>query len=197
MRVFVWCLGGGWVWKVDSQIEWDRLVKIEKCSLASRWRREKGYSTFEKSFLKIFADRAVPLWPLTDFCISSSLDFWPPLMHHHIIVITTHTVLLSRSALRLVQSSTEIRFWFEPTYERIPTTTTTMCNGNQTFKLTNVFYGPIPASFSFIFILFTSQINYKLKKRRWSAGDSNPGPKDVRRRWNHGAMAATQRHSFF
>ena len=57
-------------------------------------------------------------------------------------------------------------------------------------------YGPIPASFLFIFILFTSQINYKLKKRRWSAGDSNLGPQDVRRRWNHGAMAATQRHSF-
>ena len=25
-------------------------------------------------------------------------------------------------------------------------------------------YGPIPASFLFIFVLFTSQINYKLKK---------------------------------
>ena len=52
-------------------------------------------------------------------------------------------------------------------------------------------YGPIPASFSFIFVLFTSQINYKLKKRRWSAWDSNPGPQDGRRWRNHGAMAAT------
>ena len=52
-------------------------------------------------------------------------------------------------------------------------------------------YGPISASFSFIFILFTSQINYKLKKRRWSAWDSNPGPQDGRCRRNHGAMAAT------
>ena len=42
--------------------------------------------------------------------------------------------------------------------------------------------GPIPASFSFIFVLFTSQINCKLKKRRCSAWDSNPGPQDGRRR---------------
>ena len=34
-------------------------------------------------------------------------------------------------------------------------------------------YGPIPASFSFIFVLSTSQINYKLKKHRWSACDLN------------------------
>ena len=52
-------------------------------------------------------------------------------------------------------------------------------------------YGPIPASFLFIFVLFTSQINYKLKKRRWSAWDSNLGPQDGRRRLNHGAMVAT------
>ena len=50
---------------------------------------------------------------------------------------------------------------------------------------------PIPASFSFIFVLFTSQINYKLKKHRWSAWESNPGPQDGRHRQNHGAMAAT------
>ena len=30
-----------------------------------------------------------------------------------------------------------------------------------------------------------------LKKRRWSAWKSNPGPQDGRRRRNHGAMAAT------
>ena len=53
-------------------------------------------------------------------------------------------------------------------------------------------YGPIPASFSFSFFLFTSQINYKLKKRRWSSWDSNQGPQDGRRRRNHGAMAATR-----
>ena len=52
-------------------------------------------------------------------------------------------------------------------------------------------YRPVPASFSFIFVLFTPQINYKLKKRSWSAWDSNPGPQDGRRRQNHGAMAAT------
>ena len=31
-----------------------------------------------------------------------------------------------------------------------------------------------------------------LKKRRWTAWESNPGPHDGRRRRNHGAMAATQ-----
>ena len=50
-----------------------------------------------------------------------------------------------------------------------------------------------PGLFSFIFVPFTSQINYKLKKRWWSAWDSNPGPQDGRRRRNHGAMAATHR----
>ena len=52
-------------------------------------------------------------------------------------------------------------------------------------------YGPIPASFSFIFVLFTSHINYKLKKRRCCAWDSNQGQQDGRRRRNHRAMAAT------
>ena len=42
------------------------------------------------------------------------------------------------------------------------------------------------------FVLFTSQINYKLKKCRWSAWDSNPGPQDGRRRQNYRAMVATQ-----
>ena len=51
--------------------------------------------------------------------------------------------------------------------------------------------GPIPASFLFIFVLFLLQFQYKLKKRRWCAWDSNPGPQDGRRRRNHGAMAAT------
>ena len=61
-------------------------------------------------------------------------------------------------------------------------------------EIENLFfkYGPIPASFSFIFVLFTSQINYKMKKHRWSAWDSNQGPQDGRRRRNHGAMALTQ-----
>ena len=58
-------------------------------------------------------------------------------------------------------------------------------------------YGPIPASFSFIFVLFTLQFNYKLKKHRWSAWDLNPGPQDGRRRQNHGAMAATKKTIFF
>ena len=30
-----------------------------------------------------------------------------------------------------------------------------------------------------------------MKKHRWCAWDSNLGPQDGRRRWNHGAMAAT------
>ena len=52
-----------------------------------------------------------------------------------------------------------------------------------------------PGLFLFIFILFLLQFQYKLKKHRWCAWDSNPGLQDGRRRWNHGAMAAT--HSFF
>ena len=51
---------------------------------------------------------------------------------------------------------------------------------------------PIPASFWFIFVLFSLQFQYKLKKHRWCAWDSNPGTQDGRRRRNHGAMAATQ-----
>ena len=37
-------------------------------------------------------------------------------------------------------------------------------------------------------------LNFFLKKRRWRAWDSNPGPgpQDGRRRRNHGAMAATK-----
>ena len=56
---------------------------------------------------------------------------------------------------------------------------------------------PIPASFLFIFVLFLLQFQYKLKKRRWCAWDSNPGPQDGRHRRNHGGMAATQhKHNF-
>ena len=53
----------------------------------------------------------------------------------------------------------------------------------------------------FIFVLFTSQINYKLKKkRRWSAWDLNPGLQDGRRRRNHGAnsmLIVSQRWTIF
>ena len=49
--------------------------------------------------------------------------------------------------------------------------------------------------FLFIFDLFL-QFQYKLKKRRWCAWDSNPGPQDGRRRRNHGAMAATRSFTF-
>ena len=48
--------------------------------------------------------------------------------------------------------------------------------------------GPIPASFCFIFVLFSLQFQHKLKKHRWWAWDLNPGPQDGRRRQNHGAM---------
>ena len=51
-------------------------------------------------------------------------------------------------------------------------------------------YGPIPASFSFIFVLFTKQFNCKLKKHRWCAWDSNTWPQNGRRRRNHRDMAA-------
>ena len=40
-------------------------------------------------------------------------------------------------------------------------------------------YGPIPASFLFIFVAFTSQFNCKLKKRRSCAWDSYPGGRMV------------------
>ena len=58
------------------------------------------------------------------------------------------------------------------------------------FTHLNIFfkYGPIPASFSFIFVLFTPRFNYKLKKRRLCAWDSNPELQDGKRRQNYGAM---------
>ena len=57
--------------------------------------------------------------------------------------------------------------------------------------------GPIPASFLFIFVLFSLQFQkYKLKKHRYCAWDSNPGPQDGRRRRSHGAMAATKKAIF-
>ena len=43
-------------------------------------------------------------------------------------------------------------------------------------------------AFLFIFVLFTSQFNYKLSKCRWCAWDSNQWPKDGRHRQNHGAI---------
>ena len=45
--------------------------------------------------------------------------------------------------------------------------------------------------FLFTFVLFSLQFQYKLKKHRWCAWDSNPWPQDGRRRQNHGAMATT------
>ena len=54
-------------------------------------------------------------------------------------------------------------------------------------------YRPIPASFC-LFSFFSNSNdnlnNTNWKKRRWCAWDSNPGPQDGRRRWNHWAMAA-------
>ena len=51
-------------------------------------------------------------------------------------------------------------------------------------------YGPIPASFSFIFVLFLLHFQkYNWKKRRWCALDSNTGSQNGRHRRNHGAMA--------
>ena len=47
------------------------------------------------------------------------------------------------------------------------------------------------------FCLFSSFSRYNFntnwKKCRWCAWDSNPRPQDGRRRWNHGALAATLR----
>ena len=60
---------------------------------------------------------------------------------------------------------------------------------NSFFKWAN------PGLFLFIFVLFSLQIQYKLKKHRWCAWDSNPGLQDGRRRRNHGAMAATTNNS--
>ena len=58
--------------------------------------------------------------------------------------------------------------------------------------------GPIPASFLFIFVLFTFQFKWQIynlnninwKKHRWCAWDSNPGRQDGRRRRIHWAIAA-------
>ena len=54
-------------------------------------------------------------------------------------------------------------------------------------------YGPIPASFLFIFVFSHYNFNTNWLKHRWCAWDSNLGPQDGRRRRNHGAMAATQK----
>ena len=44
--------------------------------------------------------------------------------------------------------------------------------------------GPIPASFSVYFRLF-NMLQFKLKKRRWCAWESNPGRQDGRRKRIH------------
>ena len=49
--------------------------------------------------------------------------------------------------------------------------------------------GPIPASFSVYFRLF-NMLQFKLKKRRWCAWESNPGRQDGRRERIHWATAA-------
>ena len=50
-------------------------------------------------------------------------------------------------------------------------------------------YWPIPASFSFILVLFSFQHQlYKLKKHRWCPWDSNLGSQYGRRRRNQGAI---------
>ena len=42
-------------------------------------------------------------------------------------------------------------------------------------------YGPNPASFSLFFVLFTKEhkFDYKWKKHKWCAWDSNPGRQDI------------------
>ena len=60
--------------------------------------------------------------------------------------------------------------------------------------INNVFFfknGPIPASFSVYFRLF-NMLQFKLKKRRWCAWESNPGRQDGRRERIHWATAAPQ-----
>ena len=64
--------------------------------------------------------------------------------------------------------------------------------------------GPIPASFCFIFVLFSFQFkwqtyhlnNINWKKHRWCAWDSNPGRQYGRRRRIHWAMAAPHLDSY-
>ena len=53
-------------------------------------------------------------------------------------------------------------------------------------------YGPIPSSFWFIPLLFTSQFNLKLKNRRCCVWNLNPRPQVDRRRRIHCAMAPAQ-----
>ena len=55
-----------------------------------------------------------------------------------------------------------------------------------------VFFGPIPASFLFIFVLFSLHFQNKLKKAQMVCLDQNPGLQDGRHRRNHRAIAATQ-----
>ena len=50
--------------------------------------------------------------------------------------------------------------------------------------------GPIPASFCLFSFFSCYNFNTNWKKSRWCAWDTNPGPQDDRRRWNHGAVAA-------
>ena len=58
-------------------------------------------------------------------------------------------------------------------------------------QLLHFFKWADPASFLFIYVLFCYNFNTNWKKHRCCALDSNPGPQDGRRIWNHGAMAAT------
>ena len=61
--------------------------------------------------------------------------------------------------------------------------------------LLKIWTNPCLFLFICIHVLFQYQLqfqNYKLKKHRWCAWDSNPGLQVGRRRWNHGAMAAAR-----
>ena len=54
---------------------------------------------------------------------------------------------------------------------------------------------PIPASFGLFSFFSRYNFNTNWKKDRWCAWDSNPGSQDERCRWNHRAMAATQKQN--
>ena len=64
-------------------------------------------------------------------------------------------------------------------------------------QVNNCAFQHVYFSFLFIFVLFSFQYQLQLSTINWKSvegvhGIRNPGQQDSRRRWNHGAMVATQ-----
>ena len=117
-------------------------------------------------------------WHWTNYHPVSHLSLWPLLWYIWFlfrlgtITITLSLILSSFFAyVGLFSCSSFLSFWFMKL---------------SLFPL-NFFKWANPGLFLFIFVLFWLQFQFKLKKARWCAWDSNPGPQDGRRWRNHWA----------